>query len=231
MDVREQLQALDGAHGEIERVGDRLLVPAAFLQVLDAAPDVDAGHGRADQVFRQRHHRNVRVVIVVLNEHVDRRKLRGDRGLYATATSLDDEFAVRLAHHRRLNDADRFDRGDELLVHCGRHRRAARIVRVRLERTRIDAPEFGHGVLLCGSVLPPVCFGRPLPPAAVAADRGKGEAGEAGPRARARVDPCGGGRHCGSVVPISEQACLFALLSGAAGFRRVARMQNRRARL
>ena len=104
---------------------------------------------------------------------------------------------------------------------------------------------FGFGLSVRGSTLRssamvcscvdrfclPSASGDPPPPAAVAAGRGKGEAGEAGPRARARVDPCGGGRHCGTVVPVSEQACLFALLSGAAGFRRVARMQDRRARL
>ena len=148
MDVREQLQSLDGAHRKIARVGDRLLIPPAFLQVLDAAPDVDAGHGCADQILRQRDHRNRRVVTVVFDQHVDRRKLRGDRGLHATTAGLDNEFAVRLVHHGRLDDADRFDRGDELLVHRGWYQRAAGIVRVWLERPRIDAPEFGHGMLL-----------------------------------------------------------------------------------
>jgi hypothetical protein len=135
--------------------------------------------------FRQRDHRNHRVVVVVFDEHVDRRKLGGDRGLHTTAAGLDDEFTIGLAHHGRLDDADRLDRGDELLVHCRRHRRAAGVVRIRLERTRIDVPEFGHGVLLCGSVLSPVFFGRLCPPAAVAAAGARAKPAEPGrPRVR-----------------------------------------------
>ena len=39
----------------------------------------------------------------------------------------------------RLDDADRLDRGDQLLVHGRRHRRAAGVVRVELEGAGIDA--------------------------------------------------------------------------------------------
>ena len=103
---------------------------------------------------------------------------------------------------------------------------------------------FGFGLSVRGSTLRssamvcscvdrfclPSASGDPPGPAAVAAGRGKGEPAQPGARA-SRADPCGGGRHCGTVVPVSEQVSLSALLRGAAGFRRVARMQNRRARL
>ena len=106
--VRQQLQALDGAERQGERVGDGLLVPALRLQRLDGAPDVDAVHRGADQVLRHRAH-GVGGLVGVAHEHVDAAEAGGDRGLDAAVAGDDDDQCRRRLRvtTRRLDDADR----------------------------------------------------------------------------------------------------------------------------
>ena len=76
------------------------------------------------------------------------RQLGLDRRLHPAVADDDHQPVVLRGHARRLDDADRLDRGEQLFVHRRRHRRAAGIVRIGLEGTGIDAAKFGHGWLL-----------------------------------------------------------------------------------
>ena len=154
----EQFEAPDRAHRQRERVGDRGFVPAPLLEGIDAAPDVDAVHRGADQVFREGLHRAVGFVAIG-DDHLDSREAGCDRSAYAAGPGLDDELAVLLDDDGRLNDADRFDRGEQLLVHCCVRRGDAGIVRIRLQRKRTDIAEFRHDGLLQWGLLFPLRFG------------------------------------------------------------------------
>jgi hypothetical protein len=188
----EQLEALDRAHRQRERVGDRGFVPALLLERVDAAPDVDAVHRGADQVFREGLHRAVDFVAVG-DDHVDGREASCDRRGDTPCSGLDHELAVPLDDNGRLNNADRLDRGEQLLVHSRRRRGDPGIVRVGLQGERGDIAEFRHDGLLLMDFLFPFAVrghpsGRPHP-----GGWGKGEAGNAGRRGFA-PDPCGGRR-------------------------------------
>ena len=132
----------------------------SLLQPLDGAPDIDVVHRGADEVFRQRFHRHLRVVAVP-HEHVDHGHVGADGCLHAALTGLDHQIAVDLAHDGWLDDADRGDRRQQLVVHRLRRRRLAGVVRIGLQRARIDAAKFGHGELLVGWFVFPCSRGDP----------------------------------------------------------------------
>ena len=125
------LRRLTVRTGKRERVGDRLLGPALRLQRLGGAPDVHTGHRGADQVLRHRAH-GVGGLVGVADQRRRSRSRPAAMAALARRLPVDDhEPAVRLLDARRLEDADRLDGGDELLVHRLRDRGAARVVRVR----------------------------------------------------------------------------------------------------
>jgi len=154
----EQFEAPDRAHRQRERVGDRGFVPAPLLERVDAAPDIDAVHRGADQVFREGLHRAVGFVAIG-DDHVDGREAGCNRRADAAGAGLDDELAVLLDNDGRLNDADRLDRGEQLLVHCCGRRGDPGIVRVGLQGERADTAEFRHDGLLLVGFLFPLRFG------------------------------------------------------------------------
>ncbi len=173
MQMRQQLQAADGAHRQRQRVADRLLVPALGLEPLDRAPDVHTRHRGADQVLGDRAHR-IGGLVSIAHHHVDCRQSGLDRGLHPAVANDDHQPVVLRDDGGRLDDADRLDRGDQLLVHCRRHWRAARIVRVELESPGINAAEFGHGWLLWVRVSSSLFFGKTHPARRIPIRRGKG---------------------------------------------------------
>ena len=123
------------------------------------------------------------------------RQFRRDRGLHPAVADDDHQPVVLRGHARRLDDADRLDRGEQLFVHRRRHRRAAGIVRIGLEGTGIDAAKFGHDWLLWVGVSSSLCFGKTPPARRIPDRRGKGVRSTG---ARSATHPCGGGRRCGS---------------------------------
>jgi hypothetical protein len=98
----------------------------------------------------------------------------------------DDQVAIFLRDDWRLDDVTGLDGSEKLLILRQRRRRCAWVVWVRLECTRIDAAELHdwgaefHDSLLYDLVLSPVFFGRPLPPAAVAAAGARAKPAEPG---------------------------------------------------
>ena len=111
VDGREQPQLADLADGNGERGGDGLFGPVLGGEALDGAPEVDRGHGRADDVFAHRPH--LVVVVGVFDQDVD----LGEADLYGDADPPgavgDGELAVLLGDGRRLEDADGLDAGGE----------------------------------------------------------------------------------------------------------------------
>jgi len=161
----EQFEAPDRAHRQRERVGDRGFVPAPLLERVDAAPDIDAVHRGADQVFREGLHRAVGFVAIG-DDHLDGGEAGCDRSAYAAGPGLDDEFAVLLDDDGRLNDADRLDRGEQLLFHSCRRRGDPGIVRVGLQQQRANFAEFRHDGSFCLGSCSPCRSGIPLSAAA-----------------------------------------------------------------
>ena len=104
MDGREQTQLADLADGNGERGGDGLFGPVLGGEALDGAPEVDGGHGGADDVFADRAH--MVVVVGVFDEDVDLGEADLDGDADAPRAIGDGQFAVLLGDGRRLEDAD-----------------------------------------------------------------------------------------------------------------------------
>ena len=129
------------------------------------------------------------VSVAVERVDVDLLQPGGDRRLDPAVAGADDELAVDLADHGRLQQADRLDRGHELGVHLLGDGGAPGVVGVELEGARVDAAECGHQWLL--GLLPalPICSGKtpPKPPRRGQARQGRSRrsrAAEGGPLPR-----------------------------------------------
>ena len=127
-------------------------------------------------------------VVGVAHEHVDHRQIGADRGLHAAVAGLDDQIAVDLAHDGRLDDADRCDRRQQLLVHRRRRRRLRGLfglgLSVRGSTLRSSAMV---GSCLVASAFP--VLGETLPARRIPVRRGKGEAAKPGARGQSRGRP------------------------------------------
>jgi hypothetical protein len=87
-----------------------------FSRVSMAAPDIDAVHRGANEVLRQRPHQVARLVGVA-DEHIDCCEVSPDRLLYSAIAGIDHERAVFFDDNGRLDDSDRLDRREQLLIH------------------------------------------------------------------------------------------------------------------
>jgi hypothetical protein len=128
------------AHGNGERGRDGLFGPVLGGEALDGAPEVDHGHGGADDVFAHRPH--LVVVVGVFDQDVD----LGEADLYGDADppgAVDDrERAVLLRDGRGLQDADDVDVGGERGVGHFAGLDFARVAGVLFQCAWIDASQF-----------------------------------------------------------------------------------------
>ncbi|MCY1361628.1 hypothetical protein D9M69_482990 [compost metagenome] len=162
--VGEQPQLANLPDGQRKRDRDRFLRPVECDQALDATPLVDGVERLPGDVLDHRPHGAI-VVGGFDDQYVDFLKARGDRHAGASMAGFDDVAVPAIGFRKydgRLDDADGLDRSEQQGICLRRGLRLARIIRIFLQRARIDLHDV-HGIFLFwgagrGAVAGPSCL-------------------------------------------------------------------------